>query len=703
MCGKIVLRWAVNFTTVALDVIVQCRTALLVVLFFMGLVLVTDQSAEYLIVTAEKVRSNGRVNYYPTVTAFWCFSAALAAYSLLNLLDFARTRHGSLLSRYRGSLIVLPALIAWTPSAVMHFFVGARASAMITRRNQDVSLADDLIEVVAWNFQAITACVLASVMVWILINRGGLKRGPELFEAMLRVQAFILMPIVALMIIFLDLIDRLPTVIEKGALHIIILSCLTLLILLANAHYHLGGRGVPITMISMALFLATNVRGWNQPPPTLIAAENPALNLNLSAAHRDQVINTWLDRRVIEAQASGQLRVPLYVVAAQGGGSYAAYHAAKVLARLSQIDPFFASRLFAVSSVSGGSIGAVIYASSHPPTETVAVWGRQSIGERCRSVKMYWTSVEASVDRIFEADFVSPLVASFFRADVWREFGVLKLAEVMGLPVPARDKALSDAFQGAFRAQREADLGVFTQGTKWDLGLGPALFLNMTSRSGNRVYAAPFHVEVEDFGSAVARRERLWFQAVTRDRMSQLEAASFSARFPIVTPAGRIEVAGTSYRFLDGGYFDNSGLLTADDIRTVLRRAIERRNRAADRVEFEIVVLATTLQRIQKSTDVFPTKPDSFFEWLSPMTLQEWVRTSRGTEVAADFADRFKQLHAQGTVRERFLPLELKGDRNTLPLAWAISQQTRLVVKESVDSMDLTALNDIVAKCPATP
>lgn len=66
------------------------------------------------------------------------------------------------------------------------------------------------------------------------------------------------------------------------------------------------------------------------------------------------------------------------------------------------------------------------------------------------------------------------------------------------------------------------------------------------------------------------------------------------------------------------------------------------------------------------------------------MTLQEWVRTSCGSEVAADFADRFARPYAPvpGTVRERFLPLELKGDRNTLPLAWAISQQTRLIVKK---------------------
>ena len=55
---------------------------------------------------------------------------------------------------------------------------------------------------------------------------------------------------------------------------------------------------------------------------------------------------------------------PVYIVAAQGGGIYAAYHAAVLLARLQDLCPEFRNHLFAISSVSGGSLGAAVFAST---------------------------------------------------------------------------------------------------------------------------------------------------------------------------------------------------------------------------------------------------------------------------------------------------------------------------------------------------
>src|SRR5262249_26970061 len=52
---------------------------------------------------------------------------------------------------------------------------------------------------------------------------------------------------------------------------------------------------------------------------------------------------------------------PVYIVAAQGGGIYAAYQTAIFLARLYDYCPAFNDYLFAVSSVSGGSLGAAAY------------------------------------------------------------------------------------------------------------------------------------------------------------------------------------------------------------------------------------------------------------------------------------------------------------------------------------------------------
>ncbi|MFX7866411.1 hypothetical protein ABTK37_20655, partial [Acinetobacter baumannii] len=54
-------------------------------------------------------------------------------------------------------------------------------------------------------------------------------------------------------------------------------------------------------------------------------------------------------------------KFPLYVVAAEGGGIYAATHAASFLAEIQDMCPGFSHHLFAISGVSGGSVGAAVF------------------------------------------------------------------------------------------------------------------------------------------------------------------------------------------------------------------------------------------------------------------------------------------------------------------------------------------------------
>ena len=71
----------------------------------------------------------------------------------------------------------------------------------------------------------------------------------------------------------------------------------------------------------------------------------------------------WIEHRrpIIEAYRQEKKTYPLFIVAAQGGGFYAAYHSALTLARLQDTCPEFADHVFAVSSVSGGSLGAAVF------------------------------------------------------------------------------------------------------------------------------------------------------------------------------------------------------------------------------------------------------------------------------------------------------------------------------------------------------
>ena len=55
---------------------------------------------------------------------------------------------------------------------------------------------------------------------------------------------------------------------------------------------------------------------------------------------------------------------PVYIVAAQGGGMYAADQTAIFLSRLQDNCPAFRNHLFAISAVSGGSVGAATFVSA---------------------------------------------------------------------------------------------------------------------------------------------------------------------------------------------------------------------------------------------------------------------------------------------------------------------------------------------------
>lgn len=84
----------------------------------------------------------------------------------------------------------------------------------------------------------------------------------------------------------------------------------------------------------------------------------PHGNLNFISEHFDK----WFkERETYSAARFADRPFPVYVVAARGGGIYAANHAALFLARLRDTCPAFVQHLFAVSAVSGGSLGAAVY------------------------------------------------------------------------------------------------------------------------------------------------------------------------------------------------------------------------------------------------------------------------------------------------------------------------------------------------------
>src|SRR5215467_10096939 len=419
------------------------------------------------------------------------------------------------------------------------------------------------------------------------------------------------------------------------------------------------------------------------------------------------VFPDWLEQRRSKS-AEGE-EFPVFVVTAQGGGLYAAHNTATFLARMQDLCPAFRSHLFAISSVSGGSIGATVFATALHASdlETRRDEGTSAAAteQQCTTIGQFLAgasrisnldqagAIETKVQLTLSADYLSPLVAASLFSDFTQTF--------VPIPIPPFDRARALEFT----LENAADqLYVGTQGAKSNLlrmdyqahwkpdNWLPALLLNSTdSGSGKRVVMSPF-----DFNAANLKDSDLCMLANLKrpepnsDQRVQsfalsfpLSAAAFvSARFPWATPAATVTINNDCItqhqkaRLVDGGYIDNSGVETA----LSLIDEIEAIRRSRNLPKFRIYLISLT------GGDFPDHGPFSFDELVEPIRALLNGRTSRAYIALGRAASR-------DAVRESLAPsklleptfrgyvrTDLKNYFYNLPLGWALSEKTRDIV-----------------------
>ena len=236
--------------------------------------------------------------------------------------------------------------------------------------------------------------------------------------------------------------------------------------------------------------------------------------------------------------------------------------------------PGFAQHTFAISAVSGGSLGAGVFSAlAHR-------FAQNGDHQDCTGKATLFAS---SAKRFFESDLLAPLVGAALFPDL--------LQRVLPVPLKALDRGrvLEESFAAAWDSASSLKLeakdgeGLFKQSISsvWSpTGASPALFLNTSSvAAGSRITISPIWFNPTSTAMHVA-------QAICSDLKSielpLATAISLSARFPWLTPVGWLDVNKAnpicpeskeySRVFLvDGGYFENSGLETAIELATYLR------------------------------------------------------------------------------------------------------------------------------------
>ena len=379
-------------------------------------------------------------------------------------------------------------------------------------------------------------------------------------------------------------------------------------------------HGIPIAPI--ALVLAALFSVWNDSHVVRRVTGNQS-----SIAARPDIATRLVSWKM---DSAGRRNGTVVLVAAAGGGLRAAYWTAMSLSALQDSIPNFNRSVFAISSVSGGSVGASLYAAL--VRDSAASRGDVDCLRRRNSF-------QECVHDFMEGDYLSPVLAKMVAPDFVQLF----------LPFPWSQLDRSLALEESWEASYQGVTGKPTMGRRFlslydstsSPSTVPALYLNTTHvETGRRFIMSPLTRgdSAQPFGESrdnMHDSEDLLRLIGSDLRLST--AAHNSARFSYVSPPGRIQRSDTLEfgHIVDGGYFENSGLATLREI----VEAIREKDPAA-----RTVVLYLCNDPLPCNAEPNPRKLPTMpraavVEWLGPVRAVMSTRGARGSLSRADIAD----------------------------------------------------------------
>jgi hypothetical protein len=486
-----------------------------------------------------------------------------------------------------------------------------------------------------------------------------------------------------------------------------------------------------------------------EPMPTDFAAE-----LN---------IGQWLEERQDLSQYD---RYPIYIIATEGGGIRAAYFTASVLGAIQDICPAFAQHVIAISGVSGGSVGATVFAAS------TANLPASQLKEPCRNAapgsepNFQFTGLARAT---LSSDFLSPAlgatlfpdavqrllpypVQSFDRAvalerelerswrQAWSDTIDSSSTECDPKEYVGDQCALSEPLDFLYRENNRVSN---RENNRENNGAStvPNLILNTTEVSTGFLTPVSSLSKLVNIIEADANKTRSQdIVALRRTRSSSIKgqtdpddlvrtmsdylgkstrmpastAAILSARFPYLSPAGRVDLEDRALRFVDGGYFENSGTWIASAFARNLMAKIREMSESgpdgaaiARKLDIYVLVISSTPPCRRnadgaESCDLdAPPSSKAASELLSPLRALLNARNARSDYSKLDLA----LLTKDQTIGPRIQMLELKfmnKSGETVPLSWLLSSQARVAMDNAVDTM-ITKLQQLTSPQDARP
>ncbi len=397
---------------------------------------------------------------------------------------------------------------------------------------------------------------------------------------------------------------------------------------------------------------------------------------------------------------------PIVFVAAEGGGIYAAYHAGYLLAKLHEATNHdFGQHVFMLSSVSGGTVGSGVF--------TNLMVAEQRLRES--GVTNHPIDFVAATRTILDEDLLSTLLAAAAGPDMLQRFLPFRIGSF------DRARGLEDTLEHRWNIAQKAWLenpvspvaiDWSARGSFWDLYLKnhdgqtnlrtdlPAHFINTTVvETGGRAIVSPYGLPAHGTHTNPTIYH-LWAGA-RGYRIPVPAALTLSARFPIVTPAGRMNqiylrpVDGPlddqqkveDWRFADGGYFENSGIDTLLDVIRLLQAEKDADGSPLlpqDRVR---ILIVQSIGKTGRSND------EGWTDTLTPLRALMRTRDERADLARARLIFSFPTSFADSTIATDTVPsapgtpdrAQRELPEPDIPLGWMLSANSCAEIRRQID------------------
>jgi glycerophosphoryl diester phosphodiesterase len=390
---------------------------------------------------------------------------------------------------------------------------------------------------------------------------------------------------------------------------------------------------------------------------------NPAPQIpDLNTAFTD-----WLNNRC-DRNPDPNVPYPVFIVSAEGGGSRTAYFTSLVLSAIQDRNPQFAHHLFGISGVSGGSVGGTVFAA------LTDKYVQRNPGAPCTFANKQ--NMQSMTNAILGQDLLSPVLAGALYPDLIQRFLFWPVARF------DRARALEDGLgQAWFKATGSRDFSrahsFYELSNNFANRSTPALFLNTTQvETGQRMVVSSLALSTKD-GAADDNLSGLLsigrIPKIVSPNLSLATAAFLSARFPVITPPGSIGPKNERSRYVDGGYFENSGTATLIDL--IFALPLDQNSQQKDSTQQPQQKIKLIVINI--GTDPVDLKYSSrgIGEITGPIVALLNTRSARGDSATNQLGTVVNKINTrQGNSAEI---VHFQADQNDLrlPTGWLLSEQ----------------------------